>query len=281
MATKSPEISGGWTADPGPLRCPRCHGALRRTDAGFTSDAEGCGATFPIRDGVLVVSDAPADDNRIAAEFYNGKHWPKVRSWERLFWTLNGGERRAREKVLQHLPKTPGLRMLDVAIGDGVYTSWLPKDWSIVGIDISTVQLAACRRNNPGRDLRLILGEAEDLPFRDREFDAVLSNGGFNHFDDPERALREMARVAKSGAPVVIADELPDFLKLGHRLGMPALDRWIASKVMSMGDDFAGLVERHRDIDIAAIGRRVLNDSRYEVIWPKGGGGYLMTGTAP
>ena len=48
---------------------------------------------------------------------------------------------------------------------------------------------------------------------------------------------------------------------------------------MSMGDDFAGLVERHRNIDIAEIGRRVLDDSRYEVIWR--GGGYLMVGTAP
>ena len=48
---------------------------------------------------------------------------------------------------------------------------------------------------------------------------------------------------------------------------------------MSMGDDFAGLVERHRNIDIAEIGRRVLNDSHYEVIWR--GGGYLMVGKAP
>jgi hypothetical protein len=77
---------------------------------------------------------------------------------------------------------------------------------------------------------------------------------------------------------VIIADEAPDFLDLGHRLGWPALDRWIASKLMSMGDDFAGLVERHRNIDIAGIGRRVLNDSRYDVIWR--GGGYLMVGKA-
>ena len=48
-----------------------------------------------------------------------------------------------------------------------------------------------------------------------------------------------------------------------------------------MGDDFAGLVERHRNIDIAGIGRRVLNDSSYEVIWRAGGGGYLMIGNAP
>ena len=85
-----------------------------------------------------------------------------------------------------------------------------------------------------------------------------MSNGGFNHFTDPEAALREMARVAKPGAPVIIADEAPDFLDLGHRLGLPGLDRWIGSKLMSMGDDFADLVERHRNIDIAGIGRRVL-----------------------
>ncbi|HTR11669.1 MAG TPA: class I SAM-dependent methyltransferase [Roseiarcus sp.] len=279
MVTIAREPSGAWSSDPGPLRCPRCHGALHRTDAGFDCDVEGCGMSLPIRDGVLVVSDAPTDDNQIAADFYNGKLWPKVRFWESLFWLCNGGERRARDVVLRRLPKSPRLRLLDVAIGDGVYTSWLPEDWSIVGVDISTTQLASCQRRNLGRDLRLILGQAEDLPFRDRAFDAVLSNGGFNHFNDPEKALREMARVAKPGAPVVIADETPDCFNYGYRLGLPKLNHWIAARVLSMGDDFAGLVERRRNIDVAAIGRRVLKDSRYELIWR--GEGYLMTGAAP
>ena len=206
-------------------------------------------------------------DNQIAADFYNSSLWPRLRVWDSVFWLLNGGQRRAREVVLRHLPKGPGVRLLDVAIGDGVYASWLPGDWSIVGVDISTAQLLACQRLNADRDLRLVLGEAEDLPFRNGEFDAVLSNGGFNHFNDPEAALREMARVAKPGAPIVIADEKPDFLNLGRRVGVPALDRWIASRLMSMGDDFAEVVERHRSLDVAAIGRRVLKDSRYEVIW--------------
>jgi SAM-dependent methyltransferase len=277
VATITREPSSAWTSDPGPLRSPCCRGALHLTDSGF--DCQGCGASLPIRNGVLIVRDTPTGDNKIAADFYNSELWPKVRFWERAFWVLNGGERRARDVVLRRLPKRPGLRLLDVAIGDGVYTSWLPEDWSIVGIDVSTTQLAACQRRNCGRDLRLVLGEAEDLPFRDREFDAVLSNGGFNHFNDPEAALREMARVARPGAPVVVADESPDFLDFGHRLGLPGLDRWIASTLMSMGDDFAGLIERHRNIDIAGIGRRVLNDSRYEIIWR--GEGYLMVGAAP
>jgi ubiquinone/menaquinone biosynthesis C-methylase UbiE len=279
MAEIRADGAGGWTSDPGPLRCPRCHGDLRASNGGFGCANDGCGASFPFRDGVLVVHDAPSADNKVAADFYNSGFWPKVRVWESLFWALNGGERRAREIVLRRLPQSRGVRLLDVAIGDGVYTSWLPEDWPIVGLDISTTQLAGCLRRNRGRDLRLVLAEAEDMPFHDREFDAVLSNGGFNHFNDPEAALREMARVARPGAPIVIADEMPDFLNIGHRLGFPRLDRWIGSKVMSMGDDFSDLIERHRDIDIAAIGQRVLEDCRYEVIWR--GGGYLMFGYAP
>ena len=131
MATITREPMGAWTCDPGPLRCPHCRGALRRTEAGFECNAEACGAPLPVRDGVLIVRDAPTDDNKIAADFYNGELWPKVRFWERLFWLVNGGERRARDVVLSRLPKARGLRLLDVAIGDGVYTSWLPEDWSI------------------------------------------------------------------------------------------------------------------------------------------------------
>lgn len=279
MAKTSPKFRGDWAAEPNPLRCPLCHGDLNRTEAGFACIDEECGASLPLRNGVLVARDLPSGDNRIAAEFYNSKLWPKLKVWDSVFWLLNGGQRRAREVVLRHLPKASALRLLDVAIGDGVYTPWLPEDWSIFGVDVSTAQLAACQRRNAGRDLRLVLGEAEDLPFHDGAFDAVLSNGGFNHFDDPEKALREMVRVSKPGAPIVIADEMPDFLDIGHRLGFPALDRWIASRLMSMGDDFAGVVDSHRNIDIAAIGRRVLKDCQYEVIWR--GLGYKMVGSAP
>jgi hypothetical protein len=104
--------------DPGPLRSPCCCGALRRTDCGF--DCQGCGANLAIRDGVLIVRATPTGDNKIAADFYHTQLWPTVRFWERAFWILNGGERRARDVVLRRLPKSPGLRLLNVAIGGSI-----------------------------------------------------------------------------------------------------------------------------------------------------------------
>lgn len=286
MSLAASPLKSVWTEGIDDLRCLSCDGALAPADDALA--CQHCGTGYAIRDNVLVVRDEPAEDNRIARDFYNSALWPKFRFWEWFFFIGQGGERRARNIILRHLPLDRTARggdgpfkLLDVAIGDGAYIGWLPESWRITGIDVSTAQLAACQRRNPARSLRLILGEAEALPFRDQRFDAVLSIGGFNHFSNPEAALREMIRVVPSGAPVVISDEMPDLTKrmLGRKLGMPGLDRWVVARLMNLGYEFTDLVERHENLDIAEIGRAVLKDCRYEVIWR--GGGYLMTGLAP
>ena len=105
-----------------------------------------CTARFPIDDDILIVKDKTGENNGVAQNFYDSPLWPKFRFWEHFTWFCNGGERRARNRVLRHLPTTPGLNLLDVAVGDGVYLDWLPRDWQIVGVDISRSQLNACRR---------------------------------------------------------------------------------------------------------------------------------------
>jgi ubiquinone/menaquinone biosynthesis C-methylase UbiE/uncharacterized protein YbaR (Trm112 family) len=281
MTLISPNMATDWTAELEMLRCLTCDGPLAPAAAGPSLTCASCGRVYPIRDDVLVVKDELAAENRIAADFYNSAAWPKFRIWEWLFFLSCGGERRARNTILSRLPRQPGLKLLDVAIGDGVYTSWLPRDWSITGIDVSSGQLANCRRRNAGRDVRLILGEAEELPFRDQQFDAVLSIGGFNHFADPEAALREMVRVVRPGSTIVISDELPNLTDRMwfRKIGLPGVDRWIVARLMHLGYDFTDLVERHRELDVAALGRRVLRDSQYGTIWARGG--YLMVGQAP
>ena len=68
-----------------------------------------CGTRLPIDDDILIVKDKTSDNNQVAQDFYDSPLWPKFRFWEWFTWFCNGGERRARNRVLRHLPTTPGL----------------------------------------------------------------------------------------------------------------------------------------------------------------------------
>jgi SAM-dependent methyltransferase len=109
----------------------------------------------------------------------------------------------------------------------------------------------------------------------------VLSIGAFNYFNDPEGALREMIRVGRPGATIVISDEMPDLTErmLGHKLGLPALDRWIVSRLMHLGDSFTDMVERFRNLDVRSIAGRVLPEVQYHEVWR--GLGYVLVGRVP
>jgi hypothetical protein len=93
-----------------------------------------------------------------------------------------------------------------------------------------------------------------------------------------------MARVARPGAPIVVSDEMPNLTDrmIGHMMGIPALerlDRWIVSRLMHLGDAFTEMVERHRDLDVLALARRVLPDAELIPVWR--GVGYVLVGRAP
>jgi ubiquinone/menaquinone biosynthesis C-methylase UbiE len=280
-ASQEPAIHSHWETDRDIWRCLKCHGSLHFDASGPAFVCSECNSGLPIENDVLVVKDQTSDNNKVAQQFYDSPLWPKFRFWEWFTWVCNGGERRARNKVLRHLPETRDLDLLDVAIGDGVYLDWLPRDWRIVGVDISRSQLAACRGRAAGRPVWLAQGEAEELPLESQSFDAVLSIGAFNYFNDPEQALREMVRVARPDAPIVISDEVPNLTDrmIGHKLGLPGVDRFIVSRMMHLGDSFTEMVERHRHLDVKAIAGRVLKEFHFEPVW--WGVGYVLVGRAP
>ena len=69
-----------------------------------------------------------------------------------------------------------GQRALDVGCGTGALTVMLAEvlgAGNVAAIDPSERFVAACRDRAPGADLRV--GIAEELPWSDAEFDAVLA----------------------------------------------------------------------------------------------------------
>ncbi len=59
-----------------------------------------------------------------------------------------------------------------------------------------------------------VKGVAEHMPFEDTSFDAIVCTDAFHHFRDQEAAAREMHRVARPGASILVLD--PDLTRTGR-----------------------------------------------------------------
>lgn len=265
-------------ARPVELRCVDCCQPLG-WPVGSGVVCDGCGRSYPFRDGLLIAQGALTGKNRIAADFYNGERWQKFRPWEQLFLQVFGGIRGARMQILRHLGHLHTGSLLEVGIGDGANVALLPYNLQVTGIDIAWRQLTACRERHAGRNLLLALAEGERIPFADHSFDAVLCVGGFNYFSDPAGALAEMARVARPGGRIVVADELPDLLKWGwgHLIGWPKLDTWLMERFW-LGPEFTAMVLAN-ELNVPAVARTALGAHRIHTIWR--GLGYCIVGSAP
>ncbi|MHC5060560.1 MAG: methyltransferase domain-containing protein [Planctomycetota bacterium] len=92
-------------------------------------------------------------------------------------------------------------RILDNGCGIGNLFEMLPAD-RIVGIDLSTEMLKHAAK----RSTRLVLGNSQQLPFKDNSFDLVFCRSLLHHLPQPELAVKEMYRTLKSAGEVVLAD---------------------------------------------------------------------------
>lgn len=223
--------------DVGRLACPSCRGALRwegRTREGRLDEGRlgcaGCGAAWPVVAGLprLFEEGEVRGTDRLMRVIYDGLpalHDPLVTLLTPL---LQGDtEARLRGHYIRRLelgaltPRPDGrpLRLLEVGIGAGANLPLVARalppglDVEVWGVDLSAGMLGRCRRRverEGHRGVRLLMADAHALPFPDHSFDRVFEVGGINGYRDPERALAEMARVARPGTPVVVVDEQLD-----------------------------------------------------------------------
>lgn len=103
-------------------------------------------------------------------------------------------------------------RLLDIACGTGWASRVAAQTGaSVVGIDLSPEMIRQAVEKAAGiHGLRFALADAEDMPFEDRAFSAILCTNAFHHYPDPVRAIREMARLLAPGGRLVIGDASAD-----------------------------------------------------------------------
>jgi phosphatidylethanolamine/phosphatidyl-N-methylethanolamine N-methyltransferase len=101
-------------------------------------------------------------------------------------------------------------RVLEVGVGTGLSLPAYRRDLEIVGIDLSPEMLEKARERVAADRLTNVTGlyemDAADLKFPDGSFDTVVAMYVMTVVPDPEKVMRELARVCRSGGEVLIVN---------------------------------------------------------------------------
>lgn len=117
-----------------------------------------------------------------------------------------------RKKVVQIVGENNPKQILDIATGTGdlaLMMSSLNPD-RIVGLDISEGMLAVGKQKiskaNLSGKIEMIVGDSEDMPFKNDTFDAITVSFGVRNFANLDKGIREIARVLKPNGVLVILE---------------------------------------------------------------------------
>lgn len=110
-------------------------------------------------------------------------------------------------------------KILDVGTGEGGFIPVLLKTFpgsEVTAIDPNTESLKVARQKFPG--IQFLEMEAEKLKFQDDQFDVVSLSMALHHFPKVKKALKEIKRVAKPGAYIIINEPISDRLNAAQEV---------------------------------------------------------------
>jgi SAM-dependent methyltransferase len=107
--------------------------------------------------------------------------------------------------------------LLEIGCGPGRLLATLAeRGWTVTGVDPAPAMLELARQRVPAAAQRLTVARAEDLPYEDAAFDAVVAIGVLEYTDLPA-AVRELARVLTPGGRAVLGVRRHSPVRAWHR----------------------------------------------------------------
>ena len=100
--------------------------------------------------------------------------------------------------------------VLEIAAGTGRNLPFYGEGVGLTAVELSPamLEIARGRAEALGREADLRVGDAQDLPFPEARFDAVVCTLGLCTIPDDRRAVQEAARVLKSGGRLLLLEHV-------------------------------------------------------------------------
>lgn len=116
---------------------------------------------------------------------------------------------RRHEYILEMIDGLQG-KALEVGCGTGeMLCALLGRKFEVVGVDMAPGMIESSRRRMnerfAGNVTKLVIGDVENLGFRNNEFDLVIAAGVIEYLDSEEKALRDFERILKPGGMVIVS----------------------------------------------------------------------------
>ncbi len=146
------------------------------------------------------------EDPKIKSGKVYGKFWKELTHEENLRTIKLIKNRFKSFKKIKFNSYFKDKNILDAGCGGGRFSYALATLGSrkVTGIDFGIDGLKSARETFKAKNLTYKQGNVLELPFKDNEFDFVLSNGVIHHTEDFKKGLEEVIRVCKPGGDIYI-----------------------------------------------------------------------------
>ncbi len=152
-----------------------------------------------------------------------------------------------RERAIEILAPAHDSRVLEIGVGTGLNLAFYPGNIEVLAFDYSLGMLkeAKLKSENSHCRVNLLQMDAQNLAFADNSFDYLLGAYVLTVVPDPDKAVKEIFRVARPGAKVVLINYVRSANKLMSVIENIFHPIFAGLGLFTLDHDIPGLLHKH------------------------------------